>query len=102
MRLKIAAIRSGTEPLDKLPGGAMHRWLNPPLTCPHCEVTYNLVADWDASNDRFFERESASLIQALRKAVLIGHATRHRVTHYETGGVTVRSLTPEDAPKPSA
>ena len=97
MPLTIAAIRSGTEPCGKLPGGAFHRWLETPLACPRCEVTYNLVVDWDQANDRWFRDESPALIQRLRKAVLMSHGTLHRVTHFETSGVTVTSVTP-DAP----
>jgi hypothetical protein len=93
MHLKIAAIRSGSEPVGKLPGGAFHRWLETPLACPKCEVTYNLVADWDQANDRWFAEESGALIQRLRKAVLMSHGTHHRVTHFETSGVGVISVT---------
>ena len=93
MHLKIAAIRSGSEPVGKLPGGAFHRWLETPLACPKCEVTYNLVVDWDQANDRWFAEESGALIQRLRKAVMMGHSTHHRVTHFETSGVTVISVT---------
>ena len=99
MHLTIAAIRSGSDPLGKLPGGAFHRWLETPLACPKCDVTYNLVADWDQAQDRWFAEESGPLIQRLRKAVLIGHGTHHRVTHYETSGVTVISITPTDSSK---
>jgi len=95
MVLKIAAIRSGTEPIGKLPGGAFHRWLETPIACPKCEVTYNLVADWDQANDRWFAEESGPLILRLRKAVMMGHISQHRVTHYETSGVTVISITAE-------
>jgi hypothetical protein len=95
MHLKIAAIRSGSEPAGPLPGGAFHRWLEPPIACPKCEVTYNVAADWDQSNDRFFAEESGPLIQRLRKAVLMSHSTHHRATHFETSGVSVISLTPE-------
>jgi hypothetical protein len=99
MRLKIAAIRSGSEPAGKLPGGAFHRWLETPLACPRCDVTYNLVADWDQANDRWFAEESGALIQRLRKAVMMGHSAHHRVTHYETSGVTVVSITPSESGK---
>jgi len=95
MVLKIAAIRSGSDPIGKLPGGAFHRWLETPIACPKCEVTYNLVADWDQANDRWFAEESGPLILRLRKAVMMGHSSHHRVTHYETSGVTVISITAE-------
>ncbi len=96
MNLKIAAIRSGSDPVGKLPGGAFHRWLETPLACPKCEVTYNLVVDWDQAQDRWFPEESRALIQRLSKAVLMGHSTHHRVTHFETAGTTVRSITAAD------
>ena len=94
MPLTIAAIRSGTEPCGKLPGGAFHRWLETPLACPRCEVTYNLAVDWDQAQDRWFAEESPALIQRLRKAVLMSHGTHHRVTHFETSGATVISVMP--------
>ena len=91
MKLKIAAIRSGADPQGPLPG--MPRWLPEPLVCPRCEVTYNLVADWDDAHGRFFEQEAAPLIQRLRTAVVLGHASRHKAAHFETtgSGVTVVS-----------
>ncbi len=94
MQLKIAAIRSGSEPVGKLPGGALHRWLEAPLVCPKCEVTYNMVVDWDQAQDRWFAEESGPLILRLRKAVMMGHSTHHRVVHFETSGVTVVSVLP--------
>jgi hypothetical protein len=102
MHLKIAAIRSGTEPVGRLPGGAFHRWLETPLACPKCDVTYNLVVDWDQANDRWFNDDSGPLIQRLKKAVMMGHGSHHRVTHYETSGVTVQSIVPSDPPPPHA
>ena len=45
MDLTIAAIRSGTDPIGKLPPGAFHRWLDEPINCPKCEASYNLVAE---------------------------------------------------------
>ena len=45
--MTIAAIRSGTDPVGKLPEAAFHRWLETPLGCPKCDVSYNLVVDWD-------------------------------------------------------
>ncbi len=102
MKLTLAAIRSGSEPSGPLPGGVMHRWLETPLTCPKCEVTYNLVTDWDHAHDRWFEQESGALIQMLRKAIFMGHSGHHRVTHYETSGVTVRTISPVAVVKPPA
>ena len=95
MSLTIVAIRSGADPAGKLPGGAFHRWLEPPLACPKCEVTYNLVADWDQANDRWFADEAPPLIQRLRKAVLMGHSTHHHVAHFEATGASVRSIAAE-------
>ena len=93
MNLKIAAIRSGTDPVGKLPVGAFHRWLETPLNCPKCEVSYNLVVDWDQAADRWFPESSRPLIMLLRKAIFMGHSTDHRVTHFETEGVVVKSIT---------
>jgi hypothetical protein len=94
MDLTIAAIRSGTDPIGKLPPGAFHRWLDEPINCPKCDVSYNLVAEWDQATNRFFEESSRRHLQLLRKAVFMGHSTDHRVTHFETSGVIVRSITP--------
>ncbi len=99
MNLRIAAIRSGSDPLRKLTGGGFHRALETPLICPKCDATYNLMVDWDQSIDRWFPEESRPLIKLLAKAIFMGHSTDHRVTHFETEGVVVESLT---APRPSA
>jgi hypothetical protein len=101
MKLTIAAIRSGTDPVGKLPLGAFHRWLEDPVHCPKCEVTYNLVVEWDQANDRFFPENSRQLITMLRKAVFQGHSAGHRITHFETSGAVVRSVQPE-LPEPKA
>ena len=92
MPLMIAAIRTGHDPLGKLPEGAFHRWLDEPLTCPKCDATYNLVAEYNASVGRFFEEESRRLIQLLKKAIFLGHADGHRIAHFETAGVVVTSF----------
>jgi hypothetical protein len=92
LNLTIAAIRSGTDPVGKLPEAAFHRTLETQLGCPKCDVTYNLVVDWEKATSRFFEEESRSLIRMLKKAIQIGHATNHRITHYETSGVVVRPI----------
>jgi hypothetical protein len=92
-KLTIAAIRSGTDPVGKLPEGAFHRTLEIQLGCPKCDVRYNLVVDYDQATSRHFEEESRGLIRMLKKAIQMGHATDHRVTHYETAGVVVRSFT---------
>jgi hypothetical protein len=93
MKLTIAAIRSGTEPVGKLPEGAFHRWLDEPIYCPKCEASYNLVAPWDEAVSKFFPDTSRPLITLLRKAVQLGHGNNHRVSHFETSGVVVRSIT---------
>jgi hypothetical protein len=94
MNLRIAAIRSGTDPVRKLTTGSFQRWLETPVLCPKCDVTYNLAVDWDQSSDRWFPESSRPLITLLKKAVHMGHSTDHRVTHFETEGVVVESITP--------
>jgi hypothetical protein len=93
MNLKIAAIRSGTDPVGKLTFGSFSRWLETPILCPKCDVSYNLVVDWDQAADRWFPDESRALIMLLSKAVFMGHSTNHQVTHFETAGVVVESFT---------
>ena len=88
--LTIAAIRSGTEPVGKLPEAAFHRTLETPLGCPKCDVSYNLVVDFEQATGRFFEEESRGLIRMLKKAIFLGHGSGHRVSHFETSGVVVR------------
>jgi hypothetical protein len=92
MKLKIAAIRSGTDPVGKLPSGSFPKTLETQLGCPKCDVTYNLVADWDQATGRWFENDSQPLIRLLKKAIFMGHSTEHRVTHFETEGVVVTSF----------
>ncbi len=91
--LRIAAIRSGTEPLRKLPIHSFEKWLDTPLLCPRCGMTYNLVADWDEATDRWFPEASRPLIRLLSKAIHMGHGTGHRISHFETAGVVVESVT---------
>lgn len=91
--LTIAAIRSGTEPLGPLPEGAFHRSLESPLGCPKCNVSYNLVVPWDSAVSRFFEEESRGPIRMLKRAIHLGHGNGHRVSHFETSGVIVKSYT---------
>ena len=91
--LAIAAIRAGTEPVGKLPEAAFHRTLEMQFGCPKCDVSYNLVVDWEWATGRFFEEESRGLIRMLKKAIFMGHGSGHRVTHYETAGVVVKSFT---------
>jgi hypothetical protein len=93
MNLRIAAIRSGFDPVRKLSSGSFQRWLETPLSCPKCDATYNLAVDWDQSNDRWFSETSRPLITLLKKAIMMGHTTNHRVTHFETEGVIVESVT---------
>jgi hypothetical protein len=69
------------------------RWLETPLACPKCDATYNLAVDWDQSTDRWFPETSRPLITLLKKAIHMGHSTNHRVTHFETEGVIVESVT---------
>jgi hypothetical protein len=92
MKLKIAAIRSGSDPVGELPGGSFHRWLETPLTCPKCDVTYNLAVEWEQAIDRFFPENSRSLINLLKKAIIMGHAGDHQISHFETAGVVVKSF----------
>lgn len=91
--LTIAAIRSGTDPLAPLPEGAFHRWLESPLGCPKCHVSYNVVVPWDHAVSRWFDEESRGPLRMLRRAIQLGHANGHRVTHFETSGVIVKSYT---------
>jgi len=98
MPLIIAAIRSGTDPIADLPPAAFHRTLEDPIYCPKCEASYNLVVDYDQAVSRYFDNESRRHLAILRKAIMMGHTTDHRITHYETNGVVVISHTP---PKPS-
>ena len=99
MRLKIAAIRSGSDPVGPLPGNSFQRWLETPMSCPKCDVSYTLVVDWDESNDRYFEEESRPRMARLRKAIMMGHSTNHKVTHFETTGVTVREYMVTETPR---
>ena len=93
--LTIAAVRSGTDPVGKLPEAAFHRWLETPLGCPKCDVSYNLVADWEWASGRRFEDESRGMVRMLKKAIHMGHGSGHRVSHFETAGVVVKSFTAE-------
>ena len=93
MAKTIAAIRAGTDPVGELPDGAFHKWLEDPLRCMKCDVTYNLVADWDWATSRWFEEEARGPIRMLKKAIQTGHGSGHRGTHLETSGVVVRTVT---------
>ena len=98
MPLTIAAIRTGHDPVGKLPDGAFHTTLDRQLACPKCSATYNLVVDYAASVNRFFEQDSHRLLLMLQKAIHLGHANGHRVAHFETAGVVVTSHLPERTP----
>lgn len=91
-KLTIAAIRSGTEPVGRLPEGAFHRTLETQLGCPKCDVSYNLIVDWEQASGRWFEEESRGLLRMLKKAIHMGHGAGHRVSHFETSGVVVQSF----------
>jgi hypothetical protein len=93
----MAAVRSGTEPVGKLPEAAFHRWLETPLGCPKCDVSYNLAVDWEWATARCFEEESRRPMRMLKKAIHMGHGSGHRVSHFETAGVVVRNFEPEGA-----
>jgi hypothetical protein len=103
MNLRIAAIRSGTDPVRRLSPRTFTRWLEDSLICPKCDATYLLAVDWDQSNDRWFPESSRPLINLLKKAIHMGHSTNHRVTHFETEGVIVESFAPpqREPAKPS-
>jgi hypothetical protein len=103
MPLRIAAIRSGSDPVRKLTGGSFHRVLENQLICPKCDATYNLMVDYDQSNDRWFADDSRPLIKLLAKAIFMGHSVGHRISHFETEGVVVESFRVESVtpPKPS-
>jgi hypothetical protein len=93
MKLVIAAIKTGHDPVGKLPEASFHTQLETQLTCPKCDATYNLIVDYQASVDRFFPQESQPLIAKLDKAIFMGHANGQRVIHFETAGVVVTSHT---------
>lgn len=97
----IAAIRSGTEPVGGLPEAAFHRTLETQLGCPKCDVTYNLVVDWEWASARHFEQESRAPIRMLGKAIFMGHGAGHCVPHYETAGVVVKSYAAPGPPNPT-
>jgi hypothetical protein len=92
-RKTIAAIRSGTDPVGKLPEAAFHRTLETQLGCPKCDVSYNLVVDWEWASERWFDEESRGAIRMLKKAIMMGHGAGHSVSHYESAGVVVKSFT---------
>ena len=100
IKLKIAAVRSGTDPVAPLPSGSFPTTLDTQLVCPKCDVTYSLIADWDQANDRWFVERSQPLIRMLKKSVMLGHRTDHRITHFETEGVVVQSHTKQTPVEP--
>ena len=50
------------------------------------------MVDYDQFVGRFFDDESRRPIMLLKKAVFMGHGNDHRVTHFETEGVVVKSV----------
>ncbi|ADW67411.1 hypothetical protein [Granulicella tundricola] len=92
MGLTIAAIRTGFDAVGTLPEGAFHTTLDEQLICPKCDASYNLIVDYQASVGRHFGEESRKLIMLLKKAIFMGHSDGHRVVHFETSGVVVRSF----------
>ena len=96
IKLKLAAVRSGTEPVGALPSGSFPTTLDTQVICPRCDATYNVIADWDQANDRWFGERSQPLIRMLKKAIMLGHADEHRVTHFETEGVVVTAPTSQE------
>jgi hypothetical protein len=92
LKQTIAAIRSGTEPVGRLPEGAFHRTLETALCCPKCDASYNLVVGWEWASTRWFEEESRGMVRMLKRAIQMGHAAGHSVTHFETSGVVVKSF----------
>ena len=98
MKEILAAIRSGTDPVAPLPEASFHRWLEQPIYCPKCDVSYQLVADYDWAVSRHFEEESRRHIAMLRKTITFGHSHGHRITHFETNGVVVTRHLPPDPP----
>jgi len=95
----IAAIKSGTDPVAALPLATFHRTLEDPIYCPKCDATYMLVVDYDWAISRHFEDESRRHLALLRKTIFRGHLAGHRITHFETNGVTVIAHTaPNTAP----
>lgn len=99
MPLILAAIRTGHDPVGKLPEAAFHRWLDDQITCPKCDATYNLVCDYNAAIGRHFPEESRRLIMLLKKAIFLGHTNDHLIPHFETAGVVVTSFQPPPLPK---
>ena len=102
MPLILAAIRTGHDPVGKLPEASFHTQLDQQIVCPKCDAAYNLIADYTASVGRFFAEQSRPLVQKLRKAVFQGHFDGHRVIHFETNGVAVISHgAPQPKPEPA-
>jgi len=91
MPLTLAAIRTGHDPVAKLPEASFHTQLDQQIVCPKCDAAYNLIVDYTVSVGRLFAEESRPLIMKLRKAVFQGHSDGHRVLHFETNGVAVVS-----------
>jgi hypothetical protein len=93
----IAAIKSGTDPVAPLPPASFHRTLEDPIYCPKCDATYMLIVDYDWAISRHFDDESRRHLSMLRKTIFRGHSAGHRITHFETNGVTVTAHTAPNA-----
>jgi uncharacterized C2H2 Zn-finger protein len=85
----LVAIKLGTDPVVPLPRAAFHRTLEEYLYCPKCDATYSLLADYDWAVSRHFRDDVRMHISLLKRALLRGHSTDHRITHFESNGVTV-------------
>lgn len=95
MGLRMAAIRTGTEPVRRLRIHSFPRVLDEQLLCPKCDVSYSLTVDWDEAANKWFNENARPLISMLKKAVFLGHGDGHRVSHFETEGVVVERVVPE-------
>ena len=92
MNLRIAAIRSGTEPVRKLRVNTFARVLEQPLACPRCDTTYTVAVDWINPTTAGSPKPPAPHHPPLKNHHH-GHGAGHRVTHFETEGVIVESIT---------
>ena len=62
----IAAIKSGTDPIVPLPPGAFTRQLEDPIYCPKCDAYYLLIADYEASVNKFFDLAGRGCFRSAR------------------------------------
>ncbi len=79
------------------PAHSIAGWKTPSIA-PNATPPYNLVVEWDQFIDRHFEQNARLLITMLRKAIFQDHSTNHRITHFETSGVVVKSYPKSDPP----